>query len=97
MLGASYNRSNTLTNSQNDLAPFQVGALCRTEAKELAEYVVLVLAECGRQPPDTNVVRFGEACGRADRKPWWNVGGAYLNGCTARAQMRVSGNVLHAP
>ena len=83
--------------SQNHLAPFKVGALCRAEAKEFAEYVVLVLAECRCQPPDTHVVRFGEPCRRADRKPWWNVGGAYLNGCTARSQMRVSGNVLHTP
>src|SRR3981081_100664 len=80
-------------NLQNDLAPFQIGALCRAEAKEFAESVVLVLPECGCQPPDTNVVCLRESCWRADRKPWRNVGGAYLGGCTARTQMRVASNV----
>src|SRR5260370_7487095 len=83
--------------SQNHLARFEVGALCSGEAKEFAEYVVLVLTEFRRQPPDADVVRLRESCRRADRNAWRKVGGTDFGGRTPRAQVRVARDVLHVP
>src|SRR5580658_8450385 len=84
-------------NSENHLACFQIGALCRAQPQEFAEYVGLVLAERGCQPADADVVSFGKSHGCADRKTPRNIGGAYLGRRTACAQVRIARNVLHAP
>src|SRR6266446_3804804 len=92
-----YPRNAGRRGSQNHFARFEVGALRSGKAQEFAEYVVLVLAEFRRQPPDADVARLRESCRCADRKSWRKVRSTYLGGRTSRAQVRVARDVLHVP